>query len=69
VLSCQHLVNVGLADGETSTGKGGVADQIHLGVVMGKLNMESEVFKRFVLIHSIKQRYDAKEQTAGGSGG
>jgi hypothetical protein len=60
MLRCQHLVDVGLADGESPPFECGVADEVKPGVVMRHLEVEPIGLKRFSLVEGIDQRLDTK---------
>jgi hypothetical protein len=60
MLRCQHLVDVGLADGEPSLFERSVADEVKPGVIMRHLEVESVGLERFSKVESIDQRLDTK---------
>ncbi len=49
MLRCQHLVDVGLADGEPPLFERGVADEVKPGVIVRHLEVEPIGLKRFSL--------------------
>jgi hypothetical protein len=60
MLRCQHLVDVGLADGESPFFERGVADEVEPGVVMRHLEVESIGLERFSPVKGIDQRLDTE---------
>jgi hypothetical protein len=57
---CQHLVDVGLADGESSLFERGVAYEVEPGFVMRHPAVESIGFERFSQVKSLDQCLDTK---------
>jgi hypothetical protein len=53
MLLCQHLVDVGLADGEPPLFERGMADEVKPGVSMRHLTVETIGLKRFSPVKGI----------------
>ena len=60
-----HVVDAGLADGEAPFCKRSVANKVEFRVVVGHLDVESEVLKWFLLVKGIKQCQNAVKEAAG----
>jgi hypothetical protein len=57
---CQHLVDVGLADGKPPLFERGVADEVKSGFCMRHLDVESISLKRLAAVKGINQSLDTK---------
>jgi hypothetical protein len=65
MLWCQHVVDIGLADGKAPFGERSVADKVELRVVVSHIDVESESLKWFTVVQGIEQCQGTEEKTAG----